>query len=239
MGGCGWVWMCVDVCVYSYGVCLSVHTLLLSTSKQWVLDEQVFAAPAEDVPIDGDNPDHILWLFEKARSRADQYGIQGVSYRLTQGVIKNIIPAVATTNAVIAGNRMGYYSPKCTALVTTTTIGSQKSSLLPSLCRSRVQMVSAAALSSEVFKIASTCSPYMQNYMMFNDVDGVYTYTFEAERRASIHTIHSHTHCTRTQTTHANTHTHTTYTHTHTHTHTCTHTCTHVHMHMHTHTSAS
>ena len=76
-------------------------------------------------------------------------------------------------------------------------------------------MVSAAALSSEVFKIASTSSPYMQNYMMFNDVDGVYTYTFEAERRARTHTDTQHTHtCTE------HTHTHTrTHTHTHTHTH--------------------
>jgi len=38
-----------------------------------------------DVPIDGDNPDHITWIYEKAQERADEFGIQGVSYRLTQG----------------------------------------------------------------------------------------------------------------------------------------------------------
>ena len=41
---------------------------------------------AEDVTIDGDNPDHIMWLYDKAQDRAREYGIQGVTYRLTQGV---------------------------------------------------------------------------------------------------------------------------------------------------------
>lgn len=35
--------------------------------------------------IDGDNPDHIMWLSEKAQHRAEEYRIQGVNYRLTQG----------------------------------------------------------------------------------------------------------------------------------------------------------
>lgn len=58
-------------------------------------------------------------------------GILGVTYRLAQGVIKHIIPAVASTNAVVA-----------------------------------------AACALEVFKLASSCAPKLDNYMVFNDTDG-------------------------------------------------------------------
>ncbi|UYV65342.1 UBA3 [Cordylochernes scorpioides] len=94
---------------------------------------RIFQWPKEnpfgnDTAIDGDDPEHLQWIFEQAQRRAQQYNISNVTYRLTQGVIKHIIPAVASTNAVIA-----------------------------------------AICATEVFKLATS---------------GLYTYTFEAERKS-------------------------------------------------------
>uniref|UniRef100_A0A672PH08 NEDD8-activating enzyme E1 catalytic subunit n=1 Tax=Sinocyclocheilus grahami TaxID=75366 RepID=A0A672PH08_SINGR len=96
----------------------------------------------DGVALDGDNPKHIQWVYQKSLDRAAEFSITGVTYRLTQGVVKRIIPAVASTNAVIA-----------------------------------------AACATEVFKIATSAYVPLNNYLVFNDVDGLYTYTFEAERK--------------------------------------------------------
>ncbi|XP_070149936.1 NEDD8-activating enzyme E1 catalytic subunit isoform X1 [Polyergus mexicanus] len=95
-----------------------------------------------DCAIDGDDPQHINWIYEKSIERATQFGIQGLTYRLVQGIIKNIIPAVASTNAVIA-----------------------------------------AICATEAFKLATSCSASLNNYMVLNNLDGVYTYTYEAEKK--------------------------------------------------------
>ncbi|XP_053377136.1 NEDD8-activating enzyme E1 catalytic subunit-like [Mercenaria mercenaria] len=96
----------------------------------------------DGVAIDGDDPKHVKWIMEKSVERANEFNITGITYRLTQGVVKRIIPAVASTNAVIA-----------------------------------------AACATEVFKIATSCCMPLNNYMNFNDTEGIYTYTFEAERK--------------------------------------------------------
>uniref|UniRef100_A0A6Q2YGT9 NEDD8-activating enzyme E1 catalytic subunit n=1 Tax=Esox lucius TaxID=8010 RepID=A0A6Q2YGT9_ESOLU len=112
---------------------LPEHCIEYVRMLQWPKDTPF----GDGVCLDGDNPEHIQWVFQRAQERAANYNITGVTYRLTQGVVKRIIPAVASTNAVIAG---------------------------------RKQTVFFAYIP-------------LNNYLVFNDVDGLYTYTFEAERK--------------------------------------------------------
>ena len=60
--------------------------------------------PFGEDKIDGDSPEHIQWILERSLERASEFNISGVDLRLTQGVVKRIIPAVASTNAVIAAS---------------------------------------------------------------------------------------------------------------------------------------
>uniref|UniRef100_A0A8R1ID79 NEDD8-activating enzyme E1 catalytic subunit n=1 Tax=Caenorhabditis japonica TaxID=281687 RepID=A0A8R1ID79_CAEJA len=60
--------------------------------------------PFDGADLDADDPTHVDWVLQRAEQRANQYNIRGVDRRLTLGVLKRIIPAVATTNAVIAAS---------------------------------------------------------------------------------------------------------------------------------------
>ncbi|KAH6918356.1 NEDD8 activating enzyme [Coprinopsis sp. MPI-PUGE-AT-0042] len=95
-----------------------------------------------DKKMDTDDPEHISWLYNVALKRAKEFNIEGVTWSLTQGVVKNIIPAIASTNAIIA-----------------------------------------AACCNEAFKIATSSAAYLNNYFMLIGTDGVYSYTFEHEKR--------------------------------------------------------
>lgn len=85
-----------------YPVCTIANTPRLPEHCiEWAM---VLLWPKErpDEELDGDNLAHIRYIYNAARDRATQFNIQGVTVALTQGVVKNIVTAIASTNAVIA-----------------------------------------------------------------------------------------------------------------------------------------
>lgn len=54
--------------------------------------------------FDADDSDHVETMYTMSLERAQSFKIEGVTKLLTLGVVKNIIPAIASTNAIIAAS---------------------------------------------------------------------------------------------------------------------------------------
>jgi len=124
------------LCTIAHTPRLPEHCVEYVKVLQWERDK-----PFGEEDLDGDNTEHVQWVCNEAKRRAEQFGINGVDLRLTLGVLKRIIPAVASTNAVIA-----------------------------------------ASCALEALKLASNISTYMDNYLNFTDIDGVYFGVVSMER---------------------------------------------------------
>eukprot|EP01061_Rhynchopus_euleeides_P017379 TRINITY_DN2889_c0_g1_i3.p1 TRINITY_DN2889_c0_g1~~TRINITY_DN2889_c0_g1_i3.p1 ORF type:complete len:456 (+),score=197.28 TRINITY_DN2889_c0_g1_i3:49-1416(+) len=84
---------------------LPEHCVEYVKVKTWEDDRPFGVLPnGNAAPVDGDDPDHIMWIAQKAQERGAAHGIDGITYAFTQGVVKNITPAIASTNAIIAAS---------------------------------------------------------------------------------------------------------------------------------------
>ncbi|ODV94530.1 hypothetical protein PACTADRAFT_50408, partial [Pachysolen tannophilus NRRL Y-2460] len=54
--------------------------------------------------FDSDSSEDVDWIYAKSLERGKFFGINGITRSLTLGVAKNIIPAIASTNAIIAAS---------------------------------------------------------------------------------------------------------------------------------------
>jgi len=84
------------MCTWAHTPRQPEHCIVYAMEKAW---PEHFG---KEKKWDGDNETDITWMMEAATEHANKFGISGITYKLTQGVVKRIIPAIASTNAVIS-----------------------------------------------------------------------------------------------------------------------------------------
>ncbi|KAF8820660.1 NEDD8-activating enzyme E1 catalytic subunit [Cardiosporidium cionae] len=83
------------------------HCIEYAMTIQW---EKKFP----EKPLNREEEEAIQWVYETAKKRAMHFGISGVTLSLTMGIMKNIIPAVASTNALISASLVNEAMKLCT-----------------------------------------------------------------------------------------------------------------------------
>lgn len=83
------------MCTIANNPRLPEHCIEYSTTVSW-------KEYSPHVKLDMDIPEHVDWVLKNSMERAAQFGIEGVNRSLVLGVVKNIIPAIASTNAIVA-----------------------------------------------------------------------------------------------------------------------------------------
>ena len=84
------------MCTIANAPRLPEHCIIWASQINWPLVHG-------DQELNPDDPMHIQELLDASLGRANEFGISGITLSLTLGVVKNIIPAIASTNAIIAG----------------------------------------------------------------------------------------------------------------------------------------
>lgn len=76
---------------------LPEHCVVYAQEIQWEKERS-------DEKLDGDNDEHIKWIMEKAKEHARKFSLpeDEINFRFTKGIVKNIVPAIASTQAIIA-----------------------------------------------------------------------------------------------------------------------------------------
>lgn len=85
----------VNMCTLANTPRIPEHCIMYIMQLEWGL-----AFP--DKKYDSDSAEDMQWICKKAQERAEKFNIKGVNFKLTMGVVKNIVPIVASTNSIIA-----------------------------------------------------------------------------------------------------------------------------------------